>query len=198
MGERKLLFLMNAEQAQAFANLVEAASGGDGHAACELGDMCREGLGGLRFSSKALHRWYARSAMTGYSNGQNNLGACYEHGMGCAQSYPKAVKWYRLSAAQQLGTASMNLGYCYLRGHGVPADKVEALRLFRLTVAQGEPKAADELERLGEPVENSKVKMHRRIRFVDETESGKHVGFIGIGPPADADASTSGDREDCR
>ena len=90
----------------------------------------------------------------------------------------------------------MNLGYCYLRGHGVPADKVEALRLFRLAVEQGEPKAADELERLGEPVENSKVKMHRRIRFVGETASGRHVGFIGIGPRANA--STSGDREDRR
>jgi hypothetical protein len=32
----------------------------------------------------------------------------------------------------------------------VPADKQEALRLFRLAVGQGEPKAAQELERLGE------------------------------------------------
>ena len=47
MGERQLLFLMNAEQARAFAELVQAANGGDGHAACQLGDMCREGLGGL-------------------------------------------------------------------------------------------------------------------------------------------------------
>ena len=196
MSNRRLLFLMNAEQAKAFAELVQAANGGDGHAACQLGDMCREGLGGLRFSPKAAHRWYAQSAMAGDANGQNNLGACYEHGLGCAQSYPKAVKWYRLSAARKLGTASMNLGYCYLRGHGVPADKVQALRLFRVAVEQGEPKAADELERLGEPVEDSKVKMRRGIRFVDETESGKHVGFVGIGPPADA--STSGDTEERR
>ena len=65
MGERKLLFLMNAEQAKAFARLVEAANRGDGDAACQLGDMYREGLGGLRYSPKAAHRWYARSAMAG-------------------------------------------------------------------------------------------------------------------------------------
>ena len=46
----KLLFLMNAEQALAFARLMEAANGGDGAAACTLGDMYREGQGGLRYS----------------------------------------------------------------------------------------------------------------------------------------------------
>ena len=148
MSERNLLFLMTAEQADAFARLVAAAGSGDGDAACRLGDMYREGLGGLRYSPKETYRWYAKSALAGDANGQNNLGACYEHGVGCAQSFAKAVKWYRLSAAQKLGTASMNLGYCYLRGHGVPRDEVEALRLFRLAVEGGEERAAQEVERL--------------------------------------------------
>ena len=52
MGERKLLFLMNQEQAQGFGWLVAAANRGDGAAACILGDMYREGLGGLRYSPK--------------------------------------------------------------------------------------------------------------------------------------------------
>ena len=180
MSERKLLFLMNAEQAEAFVRLVEAAEAGDGGAACRLGDMCREGLGGLRFSPQQAHRWYARSALAGDANGQNNVGACYERGLGCKQSYVEAVKWYRLSAAQELGTASMNLGYCYLRGHGVPPDKEEALRLFRLGVEQGEPKAADELERLGEPVNEGKVTAHRGVRFVDATQDGVHLGLVGV------------------
>ena len=123
MSERKLLFLMNAEQALAFARLVEAAERGDGAAACELGDRYRVGAGGLRYSPQQTFRWYSRSALAGDANGQCNLGACYEHGLGCAQSYVKAVKWYRLSAAQWLGTASMNLGYCHLRGHGVPVGQ---------------------------------------------------------------------------
>lgn len=148
MSERKLLFMMKPEQLEAFLRLRQAAERGDGDAACRLGDMCREGLGGLRYSPRDTYRWYARSALAGDPNGQNNVGACYEHGLGCVQSYPRAVKWYRLSAAQKLGTASMNLGYCYLRGHGVPADKAEALRLFRLAVEQGEEKAAREVERL--------------------------------------------------
>jgi hypothetical protein len=148
MGERKLLFLMRPEQLEAFLCLQRAAEAGDGDAACRLGEMYREGLGGLRVSPKETYRWYARSAMAGDPNGQNNLGACYEHALGCAQSYPNAVKWYRRAAAQALGTAAMNLGYCYLRGHGVPRDSLEALRLFRLAVEGGEERAAQEVERL--------------------------------------------------
>ena len=242
-GGRKLLFLMTGEQAEAFARLVEAAGRGDGGAACRLGDLYREGLGGVRYSPKEAHRWYAKSALAGDANGQNNLGACYEHGLGCAQSYPKAVKWYRLSAAQKLNTASMNLGYCYLHGHGVARDQVEALRLFREAVAGGEERAREEVERLEgerdsqvrEPVpsdtprarpcglgarvrpcdgpraqlphldvamrELSETAGHQtapggdvstntpaastgrprpRVRFVDRTQSGQHVGLVGL------------------
>lgn len=144
----KMLSRMSAGQAEAFERLVEAADRGDGGAACRLGDRYREGIEGFRYSPRETYRWYARSALAGDPNGQNNLGACYEHGLGCGQSYAKAVKWYRLSAAQEMGTASMNLAYCYLRGKGLPADKAEALRLFRLAVEQGEPKARPEVERL--------------------------------------------------
>jgi hypothetical protein len=179
---------MNAEQAEAFAQLVEAASAGGGGAACRLGDMYREGLGGLRYSPKQTYRWYSRSALAGDANGQNNLGACYEHGLGCLQSYTKALKWYRLSAAQQCGTASMNLGYCYLNGHGVPANKDEALRLFRLAVEQGEEKAVKEVERLEGTMDKPKVRVVRGIEFVEETEPGKLFGLVGVGgvaPPGE-------------
>jgi len=192
MGDRKLLFMANVEQANALAGLIQAANRGDGGAACRLGDMYREGLGGLRYSPKETHRWYSRSALARDANGQNNLGACYEHGLGCAQSYPKAVKWYRLSAEQKLATASMNLGYCHLRGHGLPADKVEALRLFRLAVEQGEDKARKEVERLEGPMKRP------RVRFVDVTVPGRNLGIVGLAgvtPPTSKDAdAASGER----
>jgi hypothetical protein len=149
MGERKLLFRMNQEQAQAFGWLVAAANRGDGAAACRLGDMCREGLGGLRFSPKQTYRWYAKSALAGDANGQNNLGACYEHGLGCTQSYVKAVKWYRLAAAQGLAYASSNLGYCYWRGHGVGMDQGAALEWFERALEQGDDRAKAMVEKLG-------------------------------------------------
>lgn len=182
MGDRKLLFLTNVEQANALARLIQAANRGDGGSACRLGDMYREALDGLRYSPKQAFRWYARSAMAGYAHGQNNLGACYEHGLGCAQSYLKAVKWYRLSAEQKLGTASMNLGYCHLRGHGVAADKGEALRLLRLAVEQGEPKAQPEVERLESGVTYGRIPKG----FTDRTKDGGSLALIGGASPSHA------------
>lgn len=187
MTERKLLFLMTAEQALAFARLVEAAESGDGAAACRLGDMWREGCGGLRFSARETFRWYARAALAGDPEGQNNLGACYEHGLGCRQSYKKAVEWYRRSAARGVGTASMNLGYCYLRGHGVGVDRAEALRLFRTAVEQGEPRAAEELERLGEPRAEPEPVTEDDFSFEDVTPSGGGFGLIGLGATGGAE-----------
>ena len=148
MTERRLLFMMKPEQLEAFLRLQQAAESGDGAAACRLGDMYHEGLGGLRYSPKETYRWYARSALAGDANGQNNLGACCEHGLGCVQSYVKAVKWYRLAAAQGLAYASSNLGYCHFRGHGVGMDLGAALAWFERALEQGDDRAKEMVERL--------------------------------------------------
>ena len=137
------------EQAAAVAQLTEAALRGDGLAACSLGDQYREGTGGLRYSPRATYHWYARSALTGYANGQNNVGACFQHGIGCAQSYSKAVTWYRKAAAQRLAFASSNLGYCYLYGYGVPVDRAVAAGWFEKALEQGDQRAAEVLKGLG-------------------------------------------------
>jgi len=140
---------MSPEQAQAFAALVEAAERGDGAAACRLGDLYREGKGGLRYSPKETRRWYARSALAGDANGQNNLGACFEHGLGGSQGYRQAVHWYRKAAAQQLAYASSNLAYCHLRGHGVPKDERQALAWFETALEQGDERAEEWVVYLG-------------------------------------------------
>jgi TPR repeat protein len=193
MSERRLLFMMKPEQLEAFLRLQRAAERGDGAAACRLGDMYHEGLGGLRYSPKETYRWYARSALAGDANGQNNLGACCEHGLGCVQSYVKAVKWYRLAAAQGLAYASSNLGYCYWRGHGVGMDQGAALAWFERALEQGDDRAKEMVEQLG-----GAVSPKRRVRFVDKTVPGKNFGIVGIGGVArpDGDASESGDTED--
>jgi hypothetical protein len=148
MSERKPAADARPEQAEALLRLVAAAERGNGSAACRLGDMYLEGLGGLRYSPRQAFRWYARSAMAGDAHGQNNVGACYEHGVGCKQSYASAARYYRLAAGQDLSTAAMNLGYCYLHGHGIARHEELALRWFKTAVELGEERAAAEIERL--------------------------------------------------
>jgi TPR repeat protein len=113
------------------AALLEEAKRGDRDAAWRLGDLYREATDGVKYSPRSAFRWYAQSALAGSATGQNNVGAAYENGLGCPQSYVKAAKWYRLAAAQGLSVAMSNLAFLYLNGYGVKADTAEALRWFQ-------------------------------------------------------------------
>ena len=119
------------------AQLIEAAGKGDRDAAWRLGDLYREASQGVKFSPKAAFRWYAKSALMGSPTGQNNVGAAYENGLGCQQSYTKAAKWYRLAAVQGLNVAMANLAFLYLHGYGTQADKAQALEWFKRGAAAG-------------------------------------------------------------
>jgi len=130
------------------ARILEAAKGGNRDAAWQLGNLYREALRGVRYSPRSAFRWYAESALAGSATGQNNVGAAYENGLGCAQSYARAAKWYRLAAEQGLAVAMANLGFLHLHGYGVPADRAEALHWFRRGAAAGCHKASAMAEAL--------------------------------------------------
>ena len=53
---------------------------------------------------------------------QNNLGVCYENGIGVAEDKRKAFEWYRKAAEQGHVDAQYNLGVCYGDGLGVAKD----------------------------------------------------------------------------
>jgi TPR repeat protein len=119
------------------ANLLEQARNGNRDAAWQIGDLYREAAHGVKFSPKQAFRWYAESALAGSATGQNNVGAAFENGLGCRQSYAMAHKWYRRAAEQGLNTAMANLAFLYLHGLGTKADKAEALRWFKRGAAAG-------------------------------------------------------------
>jgi TPR repeat protein len=119
------------------ATLLEQARNGNRDAAWQIGDLYREAAHGVKFSPKQAFRWYAESALAGSATGQNNVGAAFENGLGCRQSYAMAHKWYRRAAEQGLNTAMANLAFLYLHGLGTRPDKVEALRWFKRGAAAG-------------------------------------------------------------
>lgn len=121
--------------------LMNDARNGDAEAARKIGDLYREATHGIKYSPRSAYRWYAESALGGSAVGQNNVGAAFENGVGCPQSYAKAAKWYRLSAAQGFGVAMANLGFLYLHGYGVKPDRKEALSWFKRGAAAGCPKS---------------------------------------------------------
>jgi uncharacterized protein len=119
------------------AQLMHDVDRGDRDAAWKIGDLYREATHGTKYSPRSAYRWYAQSALGGSAIGQNNVGAAFENGVGCTQSYAKAAKWYRLSAAQGFGVAMANLGFLHLNGYGVKRDRKEALRWFKLGAKAG-------------------------------------------------------------
>ena len=85
----------------------------------------------------AAVQYHHRAALMGYDVAQNNLGYCYEKGLGVTQDYAEAVKWYRKAAEQGNRKAQFNLGVCYTLGRGVTKDYYEAVKWYRKAAEQG-------------------------------------------------------------
>ena len=72
-----------------------------------------------------------KKAQSGDARAQNNLGYCYENGLGVTKDYNEAVKWYRKAAEQGNAYGQYNLGLCYENGDGVSKDINQAVKWYR-------------------------------------------------------------------
>ena len=82
-------------------------------------------------------KYYKMAAEQGHAVAQNQLGNCFNLGLGVVQDYNEAVKWYRKAADQGRAAAQCNLGVCYYYGKGVALDYHDAVGLFRKAADQG-------------------------------------------------------------
>lgn len=82
---------------------------------------------------------YRIAAEQGSSEAQNDLGYCYQHGIGVEKDLVEAIKWYSKSADQSYNLARINLGLCYYNGVGVQQDLKEAFKLFHRAAFMVEP-----------------------------------------------------------
>ncbi|MBE6639566.1 MAG: sel1 repeat family protein [Ruminococcaceae bacterium] len=80
--------------------------------------------------------YYRKAAAQGDFRAQNNLGTCYEQGLGISKDEGKAVYWYRKSADQGNSAAQINLANCYLSGKGVAKDWTMAVSLYQKSAEQ--------------------------------------------------------------
>jgi TPR repeat protein len=84
---------------------------------------------------------FTQAAEMGNLHAQNQLGICYEFGLGIGQDCEKAIGWYTRAAEKGCSKAQNNLGCCYGSGEGVEADMREAFEWCRKAAKQGNPKA---------------------------------------------------------
>ena len=96
--------------------------------------------------------YYSKSAENDDEVGINNLGTCYEHGMGCTADPAHAARLYEKAGSMGMPVAWKNLALLYERGLGVEKDAQQAQKYFALAARENVPGAAEGLERLsGQP-----------------------------------------------
>lgn len=137
--------------------LERKAEAGDGSAACQLGDLYREGKV-VKQDWKAAFHWYERGSLLGDPKAQNNLGTMFLNGISCQADKQQAIFWYRKSAEQGCATAQWNLAKRYYHGDGIEQDFAEAYDWFGKAAAQGITEASCEMgtmHRFGQGVERN-------------------------------------------
>src|SRR5205814_8276481 len=68
-----------------------------------------------RRSSDLAFEWYSKSAKRGSANVQNQMGSCYQSGIGIEKDEKKAFEWYLKAANSESLRAQYNIGCCYQR-----------------------------------------------------------------------------------
>ena len=68
---------------------------------------------------------------------QNNLGICYEKGLGTGKDYKKAFEWYFKSANNGSGEGQNNLGECYRYGIGTEINIEGAVTWYKRASCNG-------------------------------------------------------------
>ena len=71
----------------------------------------------------------------------NNLGVCYEKGIGCEIDESLAIHWYKKAAELGDTTAMANLGYCYEKGIGCEIDLNLAFYWYKKSAELDNPRA---------------------------------------------------------
>ncbi|KAF9925567.1 hypothetical protein FBU30_004680 [Linnemannia zychae] len=117
------------------------ASQGDKKAQVALGDIYKDGLGGVEKDYNKAMDWYLKAAEHGDSIAQNNIGHLYDNGHGVQQDYSLAMTWYKKAAEQGDAIAQFNIGKLYAKGHGVQQDYSLAMTWYKKAADQGHANA---------------------------------------------------------
>ena len=151
----RMLFEADSAQAQTLARAAldavrNLAGEGSVEATFLLGTVYAEGLG-VPVDATVAADWYRKAGERGHVLAQHNLGNVYFAGDGAPQSDSAAARWWRLAAEQDDAIAQYRLGFLYEEGRGVlPNDSLAAV-WYRDAAGRGERRAADALERMGQP-----------------------------------------------
>ncbi|MCX4314360.1 MAG: tetratricopeptide repeat protein, partial [Clostridia bacterium] len=73
---------------------------------------------------------FSAAADEGHPGGLNDLGFCYQRGLGVEQDHDKAFELFSRAADMDFAAAQNNVGDCYNFGRGVKADPEKAYMYY--------------------------------------------------------------------
>ncbi|KAK3243893.1 hypothetical protein CYMTET_46476 [Cymbomonas tetramitiformis] len=130
--------------------------------------------------SAGLARLEAQAAEQGEVRAANNLGVCYEKGIGVEEGVclRKAVFWYRKAAELGNAPGQCNLGVCFQEGKGVErCDKV-AVEWYIAAAKQGYAEAQWRLGRCFRRGEGVSVDVAQAIAWFEKGAAQEHARAI--------------------
>ncbi len=109
-------------------------------------------LGGYYLKTQNQKRngfqYFLRAANLGNKNAINNLGYCYEFGLGTKKDIKKAIFHYKLAAKLESITAMINLGFLYQKGQKIKKDLKISIFYFQKAAKLGDTRSINILKRL--------------------------------------------------
>ncbi|KAF9930194.1 hypothetical protein FBU30_000794 [Linnemannia zychae] len=119
------------------AHLFLGANQGNKDDQASLGDMYKNGRGGVERDYKAAMYWFLKAVEQEDATSQYQIGDMYYFGLGVTQDYSKAMTWFREAANQGHVIAQFYIGELYKSGYGVKKDILLALSWFHKAADQG-------------------------------------------------------------
>jgi Sel1 repeat len=128
-----ICFPIFAEAKRYFA-LKTAAEAGSAEAMCKLGDLYKNGWGGVAIarSYEDARDWYKKAADAGNAWGMYDLGDLYKNGLGVTKDYIEARDWFERARRAGNPDSMYGLGDLYKNGgYGVDQDYGQAREWYQ-------------------------------------------------------------------
>jgi TPR repeat protein len=92
--------------------------------------------------------FFQKASLKGDPRAENNIGVCYQLGIGLPKNEAKAAGWLERAATKGHPDAQYNLGMCFEQGRGVAQNMKEALKWYGAAAAMGHVKAKKHFHKL--------------------------------------------------
>ncbi|KAF0547894.1 HCP-like protein [Gigaspora margarita] len=127
-------------------------------------------------------KYYLKSANDINPDIKNDIGWCYEYGVGIAKDEKKAYEWYFRAAMENSFCGQNNLGWCFEKGIGVVKDERKAFEWYLESAKGGNSSGQNNLGRcyeIGIGVDKDKKKAFKW--YLKSANFGNPSGQYNLG-----------------